>query len=75
MEKIVVKTEWIVGWSTKQSNTNVRTTTNKFGEFEYMQAYCKYIKLSNKHNVIYCYLNMRKEYTDGSVEITPIYHV
>ena len=75
MEKTIAKIEWVVGWSTKQANTHVRRTTNYFGEFQYNDAYSKYILVSNRHNVIYCYLNKRIEYTDGSVKIVRKYHL
>lgn len=75
MEKTIAKIEWVVGWSTKQANTHVRRTTNYFGEFQYNDAYSKYILVSNRHNVIYCYLNKRIEYADGSVKIERKYHL
>lgn len=75
MEKTIAKIEWVVGWSTKQANTHVRRTTNYFGEFQFIRALSKYTLVSNRHNVIYCYLNKRIEYTDGSVKIERKYHL
>lgn len=69
------KINYIVGWSTKQSNQHIRRTSNTFGEFEFQQALKKYLILSNRDRVIYCYLNIRKEYEDGSVEVKNLYHV
>lgn len=69
MEKTIAKIEWVVGWSTKQNNTHIRRTTNYFEESEYNKAYSKYLLVSNRARVIYCYMNRRIEYTDGSVKI------
>ena len=73
MEKTILEKGYIVGWSTKQANTHIRVTTNRFGEFEYIRALSKYIHLSNRHNVIYCYMSKRTKYTDGSVKIERMY--
>ena len=75
MEKIIAKTEYVVGWSTKQNNLHIRRTTNYFGEFEYICALSKYNLVANRDKVIYCYMNRRIEYTDGSVKIERMYHV
>lgn len=75
MEKIIEKIEWVVGWSTKQANTQIRRTTNYFGEKEYNRAYSKYILMSNKDRVVYCYMNRRIQYTDGSVKIERKYSI
>lgn len=73
MEKTILEKGYIVGWSTKQANTHIRVTTNRFGQFEYIRAFAKYNLVSNRHNVIYCYMNKRTEYTDGSVKIERMY--
>ena len=75
MEKIIEKIEWVVGWSTKQANNHIRRTTNYFGEKEYNRAYSKYILMSNKDRVVYCYINRRIQYTDGSVKIERKYSI
>ena len=69
MEKTIEKIEWVVGWSTKQNNGHIRRTTNYFNFFEMPQAISKYIKMSNKDRVIYCYINKRTQYADGSVRL------
>ena len=75
MEKKIAKTEYVVGWSTKQNNTHIRRTTNYFGEFEYIRALSKYNLVANRARVIYCYMNRRIEYTDGSVKLVQLYHL
>ena len=75
MEKTIAQKGYVVGWSTKQANTHIRRTTNYFGEFEYVRALSKYTLVSNRHNVVYCYMNRRIEYTDGSVKLVRMYHV
>lgn len=75
MEKTIAKIEWVVGWATKQTNNHVRRTRNYFGEFQFNDAYSKYILVSNRHNVIYCYLNKHIEYADGSVKIEYKHHL
>lgn len=75
MEKTITKTEYVVGWSTKQNNLHIRRTTNYFEESEYNKAYSKYLLVSNRARVIYCYMNRRIEYTDGSVKLIQLYHL
>lgn len=75
MEKTIAKTEYVVGWSTKQPNTHIRRTTNYFVESEYNKAYSKYLLVSNRARVIACYMNRRIEYTDGSVKLERMYNV
>lgn len=74
MEKTIAKTEYVVGWSTKQNNLHIRHTTNYFGEFEFNRAYSKYLLVSNRKKVISCYMNRRIEYTDGSVKIVRLWN-
>lgn len=73
MEKEIVSITYVVGWSTKQANTHVRRTTNYFEKRE--DAEKKYIRVSNRDRVIYCYMNKRTEYNDGSVHLERIYWV
>lgn len=73
MEKTIAKIEYVVGWSTKQNNTHIRRTTNRFGESEYNKAYSKYLWLTNRDRVIFCYMNQRTEYTDGLVKIEKLF--
>lgn len=75
MEKTIAKTEYVVGWSTKQNNLHIRRTTNYFGEFEFNRAYSKYLLVSNRKKVIFCYMNRRIEYTDGSVKIVRLWNI
>lgn len=75
MEKTIAKTEYVVGWSTKQNNQHIRRTTNYFEESEYNKAYSKYLLVSNRARVIYCYMNRRIEYTDSSVKLVQLYHL
>ncbi len=75
MEKTIAKTEYVVGWSTKQNNLHIRRTTNYFGEFEFSRAYSKYILLSNRTKVISCYMDRRIEYSDGSVKIVRLWNI
>lgn len=75
MEKTIAKTEYVVGWSTKQNNLHIRRTARYFNESEYDKAYSKYLILSNRARVIYCYMNRRIEYTDGSVKLIQLYHL
>lgn len=51
MEKTISEKGYIVGWSTKQANTHIRVTTNRFGEFEYIRALSKYNLVSNRQMV------------------------
>ena len=73
MERTIEKIEWVVGWSTKQNNLHIRRTTNYFDECDFNKAYAKYLLMSNKSHVIYCYMNKRVQYADGSVKLERIY--
>lgn len=75
MEKTIAKTEYVVGWSTKQNNQHIRHTANYFEESEYNKAYSKYLLVSNRGRVISCYINRRIEYTDGSVKIVRLWNI
>lgn len=71
MEKEIARINYVVGWSTKQANTFIRRSVRYFET--YADAFEKYIAVGKKKRVIYCYLNKRTEYTDGSVKIERIY--
>lgn len=75
MEKTIAKSEYVVGWSTKQNNLHIRRIVRYFSESEYDKAYSKYLLVSNWARVIYCYMNRRIEYTDGSVKLIQLYHL
>lgn len=75
MEKKIAKTEYVVGWSTKQKNLHIRRIVRYFNESEYDKAYSKYLFVSNCARVNYFYMNRRIEYTDGSIKLVQLYHL
>ena len=76
MEKRIENKCFVVGWTTRGHRGlagNLFRYSRRIADYE--EAFKKYSIISNKDRTVYCYLDERVEYSDGSVRRINVYHI